>query len=372
MISSGNLWLIVISLCLFSNVIVQGNVITSILFIENLKYFILLLPYFIIFAFKLKLPVVKMNNYLWIAILIVVLEAFRISDDTLVKIIRLIALFPLLYIYNGIFIPKRNVKLALVMFLCLIVYYSYVQNWFLGFSFRAVYNSSDPNVSSMYILFAFFLAQKMKLVKISILLVFIGALTISRNFIIAIFLFYLVSFFKDKLWIFGGKTLTLFNMTVISSIAIVILSFTLFNTNNYSMGSGADSQRLTNINDESNHSRFKVNREAINSLASSPETFFYGLGLNYHSNSQYKVAHKVHNGFLDATATYGLLFSFFTLFLASMQIKRNVENLPYLLSYGFFTSFLPGLMATIYLIVFVLILSVKESSDETINNRTCL
>jgi hypothetical protein len=360
----GNSWLLVLGLCLFSNVIDTGNTFTIFFYIENLKYLLLLIPYVIIIVYHKSIARVKIKNYIWLVLLIIIIELIRPSDDTLVKVIRVLALFPLLYLAVGIRVSKKLGQLVLFSFILITLYYSYIQNWFMGGSFRMVFSSTDANVSSMYILFAFFIAQKLKLPKLSLLLIVMGSLTLSRNFLIAIFLYFIFSYFKNyRLFYTTLKSLTLFRIALVSSLLIIIMSFTIFNSHSYNIGSGQGVERFVDVNDESNYSRFKVNRQAITALFLSAENIIYGLGTNYHKKEHLTIAHKVHNGPIDAVVTYGLLFSLLSLFIVSQQTKSTKDNLPYLLSYGFFFSFLPGLLATIYIIIFVIILSIKENNE---------
>lgn len=132
----GNSWLLVLGLCLFSNVIDTGNTFTIFFYIENLKYLLLLIPYVIIIVYHKSIARVKIKNYIWLVLLIIIIELIRPSDDTLVKVIRVLALFPLLYLAVGIRVSKKLGQLVLFSFILITLYYSYIQNWFMGGSFR--------------------------------------------------------------------------------------------------------------------------------------------------------------------------------------------------------------------------------------------
>ncbi|WP_323592439.1 hypothetical protein [Aliarcobacter butzleri] len=76
---------------------------------------------------------------------------------------------------------------------------------------------------------------------------------------------------------------------------------------------------MTNLLDESNYIRFKINRDVINNFFSSTENFLFGLGSDYPVNEKYGINYKAHSGLLDFLTMYG--FTYTSLYLVLYYSK---------------------------------------------------
>ena len=202
-----------------------------------------------------------------------------------------------------------------------------------------------------------------------IVFLILGILTLSRNFLLAIFILYLFSFIKRTSIL--NKLLKVNFVTILILFNIIVLGISYgYKYIDFSEGSGQDTSRLTNVADESNAIRFQVNRNVIEELFSSTQNFIFGLGSDYPVNKDYSIGYKSHNGFIDFLGMYGFVYTLLYLMLLYLIVNKdkNFQNIEYVYSYAIFSLFLPGLLGGVYLILFLFILRFKSS----LNMSNCL
>ena len=346
------------------------------LYIEKVKYVIYLLL-FVSFILQANLIKITKKEILNISIIIIFTYLFlfiRISfrGIEVEMFIKVLLVLPLFFYNNLNLNYKRFIYIMLYVFLFFALLYANDRAAFEGYMFRLIYNSFDPNISSMYLLLGFFLARKINAKVLMIVFLIMGVATLSRNFLLAIIFLYLFTYIK-KIQLF--KTILKINfisLLIILNIIIIGLSYG-FQYISYSEGSSRDTSRFTNLADQSNADRFSANTDVINESFSSIDRDIFGLGLDYYSNTAYNTHRKAHNGTLDFFAMYGIVYTllYFSLLYFIFNKVKNYENIEYVFSYGVFSLFLTGLLGGVYLILFIFILKFKgyQSLGEKTKSR---
>ena len=236
---------------------------------------------------------------------------------------------------------------------------------------RFVLNYGDPNFSGGIVLLFFYIANKFKSLPSILFAIFVSLLLLSRNLIFSIVLFYLISFFTTRIRLTIPSFLSFFNLTIISTVASIGISF-LFLANVLEFKDAGGANRIITIADSGNFQRFSTNIALIMYWFQNPSHFFWGL-------SDFKDIIKefnrvtVHNSYLSLIAKYGIFFFIsYTIFISSSIGKnRIIDNLPYVLSYLFFMAFLHDFYFGIFFIVFIIIIHIR-GNNETISSNLSL
>lgn len=360
-----HLLLLAILLCLLSNTIEKSTTFLSFFYIDSIKNIIYLLLFS---SFFIVLSKIKISTRLLLSITILLLCTFlflflkiffgEIELETYIKVLILV---PFIFYRNIDLKYTNSIKIILLIFIVVALYYSYFQNFYQGLSNRQVYNSTDPNISSMYILFAFFLARKVNSKLLMAVLFTLGVLTFSRNFILSIIILYFFSFIKKSDKFYNFFKFNFVGLLLLLNIFVIMISYSYKNVD-YEQGSGTDSSRLTSVQDESNAIRFEINRKVLNAIFLNPDNLIFGLGPEYPSDSKLNINYKSHNGLIDFIGMYGVIYSilFFSLLYLVIERDNRPENLEYFYSYAVFTLFLPGLTGGVYLITFLFIIKLNH------------
>jgi len=151
-------------------------------------------------------------------------------------------------------------------------------------------------------------------------------------------------------------------LIIVGNILLLFFSFFILNMD-FIQGSGADTSRLLDLNDESNYIRFTLNKDALLTIFNSLENLLTGLGETYPMYTP--IQYKVHNGFLDIAMTSGLVYAIFFILIISLKFyPRNYENAEYLISICVFSFFLPNVFTISFMIIIFLILSIINKSED--------
>ncbi|PIE77559.1 MAG: hypothetical protein CSA15_12350 [Candidatus Delongbacteria bacterium] len=250
------------------------------------------------------------------------------------------------------------------IFYAIIFYYSSV-------SFRLLLNNPDPNFSSLKILFGVYLLHKLKFYISIPMLLFAGFLTASRNFVLAMLVFY-ISMLITNIFKLNFKKSKLFKyhyLLIVSFVLVIIISISFIGMGSVSISSSASStERLTSVNDTSNLLRFTTNLFYLKEVFTKISVFFWGLGDNYETFAANSVVTIVpHNSIISILSRTGVIFSLIYFTLLSKTINRffNYYNLPYILSYTVFGMFLHQTLEFHNVVIFILILSILPNESKT-------
>jgi len=236
---------------------------------------------------------------------------------------------------------------------------------------RFVLNYGDPNFSGGIVLLFFYIANKFKSLPSILFAVFVSFLLLSRNLVFSIILFYLVSVLTTKIRLKIPSFLSFFNLTIISAVASIAISF-LFLTNVIEFKEAGGANRIITIADSGNFQRFSTNIALIMYWFQNPSHFFWGLGDFKDIIKEFNRV-TVHNSYLSLIAKYGIFFFVsYTMFISSsIKKERIINNLPYVISYLFFMAFLHDFYFGIYFIVFIIIIHIR-GNNETIGSNLSL
>ena len=155
-------------------------------------FFVFLSLFVKIFYDKIKVDIFP---FILLLLMIFILQIYRcrFDFDDIIKIVML-APFLLLNRIETKSLPYKK-SLGILLFLLYVIYGLFMHNEKLGL--RLNYSSSDPNMSAIIVLIAFMFASKVNSKFLEVGFSVLGFLTQSRNFMLAIFVFYLVRFLKE-------------------------------------------------------------------------------------------------------------------------------------------------------------------------------
>lgn len=294
---------------------------------------------------------------------IVALQLYRSFFDVN-DFFKILILLPFLFIERVNVSDLRNRKL----------FFAGVFAFFLLFSLlygaredgRLVYNFYDPNYSAIYVLFAFLMAQKMGEKTFSILFLILGILTFSRNFILAILVFYIIRRLKQNTFI--KKLLLkirLFPFFIITNITLSLIGFAIISLFEPVSGRGGVS-----LNDGSNRLRFTYAVEGVLYSISGREALLLGAGDKYWPASKggtgkAEISGRVHNSFLDCIAIKGTIYTLIYVFFIFSIVKEKYQddNYEYVFSFLFAMFFLGDLLGGLYVYCWCFILSLQRKNN---------
>lgn len=320
------------------------------------------------FCFLFFLKKYSIIDYVFIAILI--LFAILFKNYNFLLFIYLPLAKVLTDYKNVIFNYLTRTK---VMYICLFATFVYTLIYF-GNSGRYAFSSvAEINQSGLAIfLLGTMLIKKNK--KVGIFTLLFGLLTFSRSYYIAVSFLCIGKFIKFK---FKEKTLKVFNyfnITVISTVLLLLLGF--FYIEQYKKGnitlSPDNFMRIFNLIDYSNFFRFTTVVLLFYILKDNPMLLLSGMSNSYYVTTANSIANSMpipyvknipHNLFLSHLKMYGLISIFETIYISNI-LKKIVNNLNLMiyLAIVFYSIFLgSGLFNYwLFLAMFVLILFGKE------------
>ncbi len=175
----------------------------------------------------------------------------------------------------------------------------------------------DPNISGYYLFLIYCYFRSSSTKSLSGLVIFVGFVTLSRNFILSVMLFELI----NLLLVFSlvkkvmGKLRTGF-LVLMSTILVSITSYWIVEDNSYSETIGGDVSRLSSLNDGSNYSRASANTDFLNRVSKGAFIIF-GNGNEMDSRS----SHRPHNAFFRAAYRYGIILA-----ILSVLVYCHIAN----------------------------------------------
>ncbi|WP_257285715.1 hypothetical protein [Endozoicomonas sp. SESOKO1] len=233
----------------------------------------------------------------------------------------------------------------------------------------------DPNISGYYLFLCYLIFRTSKKYFLSTTALLAGALTLSRNFYLAVFLYevvnleYIENFLKNTLFLNS-----VLKITILSIITVSAASYYIVNSDNYNITIGSTYERLTNLNDGSNYSRAKANIVMLERLGEG-DFIFRGQGTGMDANSE----HRPHNAFFRAIYRYGLFIALlsigFFIYCANLFLNYNYAIVISLFSYySILNDFVTGNELILFVLVNFVCLSIKnhqtnEKSTLSSNNN---
>lgn len=296
--------------------------------IYNIIFLILLL--YLFGVNKLKLQTTD--------ILLIIFVIFRII---FLKDFQSISLIGLILIKKIKFIKEAKIRNLLFLIFIISLLYSI---YFFNFQGRLISTSiGEKNLSGFSIFILFLLSQKFKYLKVIFL--FMGLLTFSRNFLLALLVFEIFNrSLILKKFISYFKLNKFFNLVLINFIAMSFLGIgfekyiEFYGMNNYQKGI----YRYTTLIDNSNLFRFQANNSVIKYFFYNRKKLLVGTTVKDFKNelknnlNQYGIKREMepHNFFYKYLLKYGI-FSFY-LFYYIGNIFKKISNKKIGIFYGFY------------------------------------
>jgi hypothetical protein len=239
------------------------------------------------------------------ALLIVMLSLSAVqltSGDFVIFYVAIgsVAAYLLLKETNGKQLP-RFVTVSAIVF-CTLYTSQYI---FYRVGGRITASFLDPNISGYYLFLCYVIFRYGNQRFLSIAAIIAGALSLSRNFYLAVFLFEIIRI--QPIRYFFSRRATLKSPLILSAaslIVVIITSLYIVSSGSHSETIGDTAGRLTNINDGSNYSRANANIKMLERMMDG-EFIFFGNGNEVDTMTE----HRPHNAFLRAIYRYGLALS---------------------------------------------------------------
>lgn len=215
----------------------------------------------------------------------------------------------------------------------------------------------DPNFSGFLILILFFISIKTRTLPGIIFCFFCLFLIESRNFLLAITLFTILIFTKDRFHSFYKKIFTPFNLIVTGNALLFLFSF--YWISNFI----PDVQRIDltefNFNDNSNFYRFLWNVEAVLISIENESILLFGGGEFGVKPMPIK---PPHSSFFQYLLFLGLPFTMISIagIIYLIKLTNFRANLHYLIPAIFYSYFLHSLYYMSYFTLIIIVLILKE------------
>lgn len=283
-----------------------------------------------------------------------------------------------LFLYDLI-ITAKNIDYRIPKNFKIILFCSVISIFFQIFYYQ-LYDSSndgrsglgtDPNFSGIIVLFLFFILKKYNS-KIAYLPIILGILFFqSRALLFGLLIFWGTNnLFGDhfKNWIIiklKPLSLILIANTLVFIMSIFMVNGIKFSANETNTTSVVD--RIVNINDQSNAGRLSANVFWLSRVISGDYTLkFENLEEKKYNTD---VVIMPHNSLLNLIISSSLIFSIIYLYYFNSLAKYTYTscNLPYYLSYIFYSLFLHGLFNNIFLFPFLIITALIPRNESYSN-----
>jgi hypothetical protein len=229
-----------------------------------------------------------------------------------------------------------------------------------GYTTRIVLSPIDPNISGHFMLLYFYFSNKNKFYLGIILSLLCIPLFLSRNYFLAIIIFYLIKVLKVKLDKIMKK-IRFEHLFIILNLSLIFLSFFWIKEIGTQENFFYKSKELLRLIDNSNYMRFFANYRVINYFINDLYLFLFGFGNNFEAfflkpNEWWTVL--PHSSFIYFIAKNGFLFSSLYFFSLSKYINKffTYKNYEYIYSYLIFSLFLYGAFSGVEIIFLFFIL----------------
>jgi hypothetical protein len=249
-----------------------------------------------------------------------------------------------------------NVSLVLI-FISFIIQFSIFR-----FQNRPMLSIGDPNYSGYFIFCVYLFCRKVGRKKMSYLFLILGAITLSRAFLLAFFVYLLLSYFKkwQKPFKKMGFAITLILSNVILLVMghFFIVSFSKERQQEIEIR--RDLSEIFSYKDDSNYHRFLANKSFWEDVLKNPKKNLYGRKQEEYNENVFPTI--PHNTVFQVLVEYGILVG--TLYLLCLfylfRLNYNDTNIPYTISILIYFLFLGGAVFGLLLVFLFIILGIKQ------------
>lgn len=361
-----NIYILIVFTILCSNLInTEKLYFLELLNIKYTKYVVIALFFIFVsyFVFNNKYKILRELKYYFVSIFLYITTVIYYNVFTIQFVEDTIKLFLLSFL---IFLPSFNKKhhnkitKGLYVFLVLTIIYGISLKYILYlynvpiFSIRTTFISENgfSDFSSYLLLFAFLIATKINAKKLSYIFLILGAITLTRGFFIAIFIYYLIKYLKKYI----NLNLNFVYILFFLSILLLLLSHLLIG-----IEPEQHSQSISRFftYDNNIYLRFKMYLDVLNLVFNDFINIIFGYGSNYPEVKN--IGFVIHNGLLHIIMESGLLFTSILMFILYKLLTKNYNNIEYYFSIATFTLFTPNTLSFYYIILIVFVSKIKIS-----------
>jgi hypothetical protein len=339
---------------------------STIFFLSNdvLQYLIYSVAFFSFFIYLMNTGVYLKQKtlILFLIFFLLTIVLFLIRNDKKVSIfIRLIGLCPFLFIINHIRAEVFIKRYHFYLIIFFSIFYSVLGGSTFSGGRRFIFNSNDPNFSSVYFLLGFMICNKLNY-KVKYVFILLGILTFSRNFLLGILVFYFIKYIKQYKY-FSTILKRIHPFIFFIVMQVVVLAFGAWFLLNVEIKPGRE-EMYSSLNDNSNQFRFLASSFALEYLLTGGrDAFINGTGDDIKGGLS---GYVPHNSYLGLFVRMGILYGLINCIVLFAFIKQNnrPENYEYIYSYLVTSIFLGALDGNIFLFCWCYILIVKSRPEK--------
>jgi hypothetical protein len=339
--------------------------------VEYLKYLIygiLLSSLYLysIYGYKRRIEIKGIAVFIFCLLLLIVLSYMRNYLD-MVDFLKLLLLVPFILLGKEADLRKYLKKTYFVFLIENSIFLSLVggivDSGTKESGVRFIFNSNDPNFSAIYFLFGFMICSKLKYKWFKYLFILLGLSTGSRNFILAILVFYIIRYIKGiKVFSFVLKKIKPLYVFLFMEMLVIFIGIWFIFSVDISAG-----RNSAGLNDGSNKARFTYNTLGLVFLVSGGrKSFIDGAGAGYwETGAVHPLMNRgIHNSFLGYFVSNGIIAGSITLFFLFFVVHscfHRKDNYEYIYAFLTATLFLGSLASNVFLFCWCYILAVKEN-----------
>jgi len=218
----------------------------------------------------------------------------------------------------------------------------------------------DPNYSGLIVLLAFHILKKKKFKKLSIIILLSGFLFLSRNYMLAVIVYYFSSLKLVKSIFKKIRLINYYKLIIVSIMVLVVISFGYVELYDYydisQTNNNVNIHKYFRLLGRSNLRRFKANKEMI------------GYIFNYGDKSEYNI--NPHNFVFLNIFKFGFISTVLLLILYNNIFNKllNYKNISIFMSILTYYMFLGPVGNNIWLIMTVIVLKYEKNKYDNLIN----
>ncbi len=319
--------------------------------------FLLFLLFYKLLLSNFKIKINKFDFIIFALILSVVL--FTILTRKYINFHWIYLIFAYIFFYKDIKLNENFKKLVLtIVFFSVIYQISTIR--FDGI--RPVINWYDPNYSGFFIfvLFLFLRYEKMRIM--SYIILALGFLTLSRAYVLAVLIFFVLNNLPFLLtFIKKFKLNHFFVILFISFIPLFFIEKYFVSQDVRLHAATSENKKLSSIADASNQDRFTANILFKEDLFENIQKYQFGVNIEDYVEDVFR--NTPHNAFYTIIINYGLYFFilYFIIFAKIYDKFFTKQNIPIIISlFSYYMLLGAGIQGYPGLLVFYLLYIKKE------------
>lgn len=278
------------------------------------------------------------------------------------------SIFLIVFIIIAYYVSKSPLKLnkSLLLFLIIITFISFViQLSVYRSENRIVLSIGESNYTGFAIFFLFLLCQMANCKKLGLIAIFLGILTLSRNFVLSVLLFYIF----DQVEILKRFVIRIGIINVLFVSHILLFFLSLYFVSNFKSQDKNEERNLhsyTTYEDKSNYYRFLANILFVNEIVQHPQENLLGRDRDEYVKNVF--VNIPHNSIFQIILYYGLLLGgiYIFLLLYFFKISVNSDNVPIIMGLLFYFLFLGGGLSGMYIILLAYVLALSRQRPESL------